>query len=307
MKGPDPSTVLIVGASGFIGRHVTARLASGGVRVYAHYHSAAPPLDTGEVLWIPGDLRQATVSRAWPPRCDHVVYLAQSPARDDLPANAPDVFDVNVAGALGAITYAVSAHARSFILASSGSVYGDRRGPARESDALRLDGRASFYAASKLAAEALIAPYARRLTVIRLRIYAPYGPGQDSRQLISDLVRRVRERRAIDLHGADGMVINPLWVGDLAEAIRRCLPLETSAVLNVGGPEPLTLREIGDCIGRITGIPPRFAVHPDQTAPVVVGDTTALRAALGWSPPTTLESGLERWLGDAADRGGSTP
>jgi nucleoside-diphosphate-sugar epimerase len=189
---------------------------------------------------------------------------------------------------------------RCFLHASTGSVCTQVRRAARESDAIDLRATRSFYVASKLAGEILLGPYEALFPVIMLRLYTVYGPGQSPDMLLPRLVRRVQEGQPIQLEGSDGLTINPVSATDVAETLCRCLALDRSATLNVAGPELLTLRQVGESIGRVVNREPLFECLPERTAPVIAGDTSALRSALGWTPPTRFEKGLRDWLARVA-------
>ena len=95
-------------------------------------------------------------------------------------------------------------------------------------------------------------------------------------------------------------IVNPIAVCEVAEVLERCLSLNESLIVNVAGPERLTLREIGEYIGFVLGVPPKFTVRPEQSAPVLVGDTSLMKEQLRWSPQVTFESGLRMWLDSPA-------
>ena len=288
--------VLIVGGAGFIGRHTARRLAEAGATVYAtHTPGRRPPWIAG-VRWLPCDLTGADPCAGWPTSCDAVISLAQARNWRTFPQTAQDVFAVNVAGLFQTLQYAQRTGIRRFVYASSGSVYTQAARPAQEGEAIDLLGPRTFYAASKLAAEVLLRPYQTLFPVAVLRIFMPYGAGQTPEMLLPSLVQRVRQGQPLKLHGEDGLVSNPVAVADVAETLARCLTLDTSATLNVGGPERLTLREVGQAIGRVVGREPAFETQPGVTAPVIVGDTTALQTTLGWTPALRVEDGLRRWL-----------
>lgn len=250
------------------------------------------PSDLAGVRWIPGDLAACEPTLDWPPQCDTVIYLAQSRNWRRFPEGAADVLDVNIHGVCRAVEYARRSGAARFVYASSGSVYAPGSGPSRETDPIDLAGARSFYAASKLAAELLLAPYAPLLSMVVLRLFVPYGPGQLQDMLIPQLLRRVKGGEPIGLDGDDGLRMNPVAVCDVAEVISRCLTLDRSVTINVAGPEVLTLREIGRQLGRILGCEPRFEQRPGQ-ATTIVGDTTTLSATLGWTPQTLFADGLQ--------------
>jgi nucleoside-diphosphate-sugar epimerase len=179
---------------------------------------------------------------------------------------------------------------------STGTVYAQTREPARESDPIPVGAPRSFYAASKLAAELLLGPYSASFGVVQLRLFMPYGPGQNERMLLPVIAGKVRDGIPIDLHGPNGLTCNPTAIGDVAEAVRRCLSVDGSHILNLAGPDVLTLRQVAEAIGSVIGRRPRFQTNPNDP-PVVVGDTTRLKAALGWQPPTRFAEGVHEWLG----------
>jgi nucleoside-diphosphate-sugar epimerase len=288
-------TILVIGAAGFIGKHLVRRLASAGHTVHAtHRPGKRPPLPG--IHWLAADLSRAEDVTGWPAYCDTVVYLAQSRHWRNFPESARDVFGVNVQGLMQAAWYAQQVQAGRFIYASTGSVYSQQRQAAVETDACDLQEPRSFYVACKLAGEVLLGPYQSLFSVVSLRLFMPYGEGQGADMLLPRLVKCVREGSPIKLHGQGGLLANPVAVTDVVETIDRCLTLEASATLNVGGPEQLSLRQIGNTIGKVIGREPVFEVQPEATAPVLVGTTTLLEQTLGWRPATRLEVGLREWL-----------
>jgi nucleoside-diphosphate-sugar epimerase len=206
------------------------------------------------------------------------------------------VFDVNVAGVFEAAEYARNAGAKTFVFASSGSVYGSGSIPLSENQPFAVPGSRAFYPAAKLAAELLLAPFAQHFNVVTLRLFVPYGAGQSADMLFPQLVRRVREGEAITLAGGDGFRANPVAVSDVTETIDRCLRIERSVTMNLAGPQVATLREIGRGIGDTLGIAPIFDLRSGAAAEDVIGDTTTLQHMLQWAPSRTIAQGLGEWL-----------
>jgi UDP-glucose 4-epimerase len=288
------NTVFVIGGAGFMGRHVVRHLTAHGLRVVAtHRPGSAPSAEPG-IEWLPADLAIADTTN-WPTRYDALVYLAQSARWRDVPAGADDVFRVNVAAVHRAAEHARIAGTRRFVHMSTGTVYAQTREPARETDPIPVGADRSFYAASKLAAELLLGPYSASFGVVQLRLFMPYGPDQNDRMLLPAIAGKVRDGVPIDLHGPNGLICSPTAIGDVAETVRRCLSLDGSHILNVAGPEVLTLRQVAEAIGGVTGRAPSFA-NKSETPPVIVGDTTRLKATLGWQPPTRFDEGVRDWL-----------
>lgn len=296
MSGRTNIKTFILGASGFVGSHLIARLAASGFKVITQRMEGESVPETPGVEWIAADLRAVDAIKDFPTDCDSVIYLAQSPEFRNFPEGAESMFDVNVAAAFRAIEYAQKAGARRFIFASSGSVYDQKETPGRESDPLVLTEQRSFYAASKLAAELLLQPYAECMSVMILRLFMPYGQGLNPSMLLPELIRRVRERLPIDLHEQNGMLINPIYIDDLTRLIEKCLTYDKSITLNVAGSEAVSLRELSSHIGDILGIAPVFNIKPGP-APVLIGDISLLKREFGFVPQTSIVEGLSLWLG----------
>jgi UDP-glucose 4-epimerase len=288
-------TAFVIGGAGFVGRHLVRHLAAHGLRVLATRRPGPAAAPVPGVEWVPSDLAAADPTAGWPRRYDAVIYLAQSARWRDFPAAADDIVRVNVCALQRAADHARQAGARRFVHMSTGTVYSQTREPAREDEPLRPDTPRSFYAATKLAAELLLGPYGSSFGVTQLRLFMPYGAGQNEKMLLPAIAAKVRAGIPVDLHGSDGLRCNPVAVGDVAEAVRRCLSLDGSQTLNVAGPEVLTLRQVAEAVGGAVGREPRFHSKPDSP-PVIVGDTGRLKAALGWQPPTRFADGVREWL-----------
>jgi UDP-glucose 4-epimerase len=294
----DMPRVLIVGGGGFIGRHAIRLLAASGYSVFATFRSGRPVPSLQGVRWLPCDLAAADPTAGWPKTVDALIFLAQSSSWRSFPGGSQDVFAVNVAGLMQAAWYAQRAEVRRFIYVSSGTVYGPESRPASEGEPIDLLNLSDFYPASKLAGEVLLRPFQSQFATIILRLFMPYGGGQSPTMLPPRLLRSVRGGWPVQLHGADGLLANPVAVADVAKTLERCLRLDLSHTLNVAGPERLTLRAICETIGTMVGRAPVFEPQAVSHVPVYVGDTTALKTVLGWAPATGLEAGLRQWMAE---------
>lgn len=244
---------------------------------------------------VPLDFSGAWDTDALPERADAVVHLAQSEHFRDFPERAEDVFRVNTESTVRLLDYARRAGARTFVLASSGGVYGSGDGEFSEEAALPLDENLGFYLGTKLCSEVLARSYAPFMDVIVLRFFFVYGPGQRQTMLIPRLVRSVAEGNPITLQGKDGIKINPTYVDDAADAVKRALDISGSHQINIGGPEALSLREIGEAIGRAVGREPVFETREDATPRHLVGDVSRMSELLG-APKVRFEEGVRRYL-----------
>ncbi len=298
--------LLVTGATGPIGRALLAQLsADDDVFVLARDPSRAPPTPA-RASAIASDLRAPLDLAALPPALDAVVHLAQEDDFRRFPDAAPQLFAVNVAAPVALVEHARRAGARRFVHASSGGLHRPSATPLAE-DAPLVDptravseGPLGGYLATKRATELLLAAYAPHLDVTALRVFFAYGPGQKPTFLLPSLVRSVRTGNPLKLAGPDGLRLNPVHADDVARVILAALgaPTRPPQVLQVAGPDVWTLRGIGELIGRLVGVEPRFEVTPAGDAPRdVVADLGLLRATYG-GPTVGLADGLARWLAD---------
>ena len=155
-----------------------------------------------------------------------------------------------------------------------------------------------FYAATKVAAEALMRPYASQYRTCVLRLFTPYGPGQRNR-IIPVLIERVRERRPITLDGEQGgLRLSVTYVDDVVATFRAAAEEGWHGTYNVAAPEPTCVREIANTIGRVIGITPVFQ-HTGRPEPSpLVADLNRLAAMCDPGKFCSLDEGVRRTLAD---------
>lgn len=269
--------ILITGANGLLGSHAVQHFSTRH-EVHALVHSA--PAET-----VPGvryhviDLAQDQVMQSLPEQVDAVIHLAQSARFRDFPDQALDVFNVNVGSTARLLDYARRSQAKTFVLASSGGVYGAGEEAFKENAAIPQHGLLGYYLASKLCAEVLAQNYASLLNLSVLRFFFIYGRGQKRSMLMPRLVDNVRSGLPITLQGRDGIRINPIHVSDAVQALEGCLQLTGSHTFNVAGSEILSMREIATAIGKAVGREPVFKVEPVE-ARNLIANIEAMRASL---------------------------
>ena len=278
--------IIVTGARGLLGSHLVDLLARDH-RVFA-LGRGAPEQAEGNVVPIVADLSRPLDAGLLPERIDSVVYLAQSRRFREFPEGAADVRQINVDQPLALIEAARQRGAGAFVYASTGSVYAASDEPLREESPL---GASGFYAASKRAAELLLEPYEALMSVAALRFFFIYGPGQKSDMLIPRLIGNVREGRPVTLQGESGLILNPIHARDAARAVAAALDLPRGGVINVAGPESLSIRELCDLAGRKLGRDPVYEVDAKASAPRLAADISRMKALLG-EPTIRFEEAL---------------
>ena len=95
-------------------------------------------------------------------------------------------------------------------------------------------------------------------TAVILRPFFIYGPGQRNDMFIARLIESVKSGKSIQLQGEEGLRVNPLYVEDAAVTIANSLDLTGSHIINLAGPDILTLKEVSGIIGQILNRDPIF-------------------------------------------------
>ncbi len=285
---------VVTGAGGLLGSHLVPALAHDW-EVHAVSRHRPAGLDGPNVVWHPLDLSRRFDPSELPERADAVVYLAQSEHFREFPERALDIFEVNTVSLLRFLDYARRSGVRSFVFASSGGVYGSADTSLNEDLPVLVEGDLGFYLGSKLCSEIVALNYAKLMNVTILRFFFVYGPGQRKTMLIPRLIESVKSARPIVLQGADGIRLNPTYVGDAASAVCRALELESGHIINVAGGEVFCLRELVELIGARIGRRPVFDVRLQEVPRHLVADTRKKRELIG-PPQVPLAEGLNLML-----------
>jgi dTDP-glucose 4,6-dehydratase len=307
--------ILVTGAGGFIGSHLTEQLVRRGerVRAFIHYNSAGRRgwLDessvAAEIEFVAGDIRDFDAVHRAVQGCSMVFHLA---ALAGIPYSyvSPQAYlRTNIDGAFNVLEAARVCGVEKLVLTSTSEIYGSAREiPMSELHPVHCQ---SPYAASKAAADQLGLSYHRSfgLPVIIGRPFNTYGPRQSLRAVIPTIVAQ--------LLSGDGEVelgnLHPqrdfTFVEDTAAGFLAAAAMDSSIgdVVHIGSGTAVSVRELADRIGRLTGR--AFKLKRDETrvrpeaseVDRLVCDNNKLRSSTGWQPLVTLEDGLRRtieWL-----------
>ncbi|MGH2901921.1 MAG: NAD-dependent epimerase/dehydratase family protein, partial [Solirubrobacteraceae bacterium] len=214
------------------------------------------------------------------------------------PDGVDDVVALNVAAAGRLADYARQAGAARFVLCSTGGVYGFRAGHVREHDAVAP---ASFYQASKYAAEVLLQPYAELLQTVVLRPFFVYGATQRG-MLVAGLAQRVLAGEPVTVDGDPGLRLNPIHVSDAARAIVAAIDAEPSpGIVNLAGDETVPLTELVRGLAAAAGVAGRITHAGDGPPGDLLGDNARMRELLGVTPRVTIDEGLRGVVDELRD------
>jgi nucleoside-diphosphate-sugar epimerase len=292
---PRP-TLIITGASGFIGSKMVRRLAN----CYdVHALCRTPPATLANlsgVTWTVMDLTRGINEKQLPDRVYGVIHLAQSEAYRNFPKDTEDMFSVNVSSTASLLDYARRVDCQRFLLASTGIVYHPfEKGMGEDAPLAPKD----YYGATKLAAETLMWPYQDIMNTLAVRLFYPFGAGQVNR-LVPQLAERVRNGEAISVGGqsGDGVRLTPTFIDDVIDVVIEGLEQGWSGPLNVASPNAVSIRELAESIGVVVGRSPVMESQGgDEPAPIIP-DLSRLESLYDMSRFRNLEDCLALALSD---------
>jgi nucleoside-diphosphate-sugar epimerase len=283
--------VLVTGASGFIGTHLCRRLHELGAEVHAVSRSRHDR-ERKELHWWQGDITDTdwvtrTVRAVRPGLIFHLASRVEG-SRDA--ALVLPTFRSNLMSTVNILLAARELGCRAVL---TGSLEEPAAGDSQEIPC-------SPYAAAKWASGG----YARmfhalyQLSVITLRVFMVYGPGQqDLRKLVPyvtlSLLRGEPPRLSSGKRPVDW-----IYVGDVVEGfIAAGLVAVPSGTFDIGSGELVSIRAVVERLVQLvnSSIQPLFGALPDrQLEQVRVADIGHSKELMQWQPATSLQSGLEK-------------
>jgi dTDP-glucose 4,6-dehydratase len=296
---------LVTGGAGFIGSNFirrllvsepTATVVNLDLLTYAGVEATVGELDQLERHeFVRGDIRDPSLVDSLMGDADVVVNFAAE-SHVDRSIATPDVFlSTNVVGAGVLLEAAMRHEVPRFVHVSTDEVYGPIDEGAVAEDA-RLN-PSSPYAASKAAADLLVAAYGRThgYQAIITRCTNNYGPYQHPEKLIPLAITRLLQGGEVPLYGDGRQQRDWLWVEDHCDAIQLLIDAGTPGeIYNIGSGTRSsnlhtaeTLRDLAGA-GSIAHVSDR----PGHDRRYAV-DSSKLRG-LGWAPTVTFEEGLAR-------------
>jgi dTDP-glucose 4,6-dehydratase len=300
--------VLITGAAGFLGSHLTDRfLAEGHSVVGMDNYLTGSPRNLAHLAGHEGfRFVEHDVSRfiAVEEPLDGVLHFASPASPIDylqLPIQTLKVGSLGTHNALGL----AKAKGARYMLASTSEVYGDPQvHPQSESYWGHVNpvGPRGVYDEAKRFAEAMTMAYHRYhgLDTRIVRIFNTYGPRMRTRdgRVVSNFVVQALKGEPLTVYGDGRQTRSFCYVDDLVDGIYRLFMSQRVEPTNIGNPDEFTVLELAEQVLRLTGsdLPLRFEPLPVDDPTRRKPDIAVAEAALGWRPRVALREGLLRTI-----------
>jgi UDP-glucuronate 4-epimerase len=310
-------TILVTGAAGFIGSHLTERLLAQGHRVvgidnfdpfYApdmKRRNLEAALPNPAFHLIEGDCaRPEDVERAFAQPIDAVVHLA---AKAGVRPSIQDPLGYTHANVIATQVLLEASKAKGvnrFIFGSSSSVYGNNETvPFSEDDA--VDRPISPYAATKRACELICHTYHHLygMGVLSLRFFTVYGPRQRPDLAIRKFATLMSKGEPIPFFGDGTTERDYTWIDDIMQGVQAAISRSRTQpgefeIINLGESRTTSLNRLVELIGEALGVQPRLQRLPLQPGDVqrTFADVSKAKRLLGYKPSTPVEAGIPRFI-----------
>lgn len=323
--------VLITGAAGFIGFHLTARLLKDGLSVVGidnlndYYdqslkHARLDKLKElttaldADFSFVKLDLNdRKSLEELFDKNHFNIIVNLAAQAGVRYSLDNPHVYaDSNLTGFLNLLECCRHNKPEHFLFASSSSVYGlNQKIPFSVSD--NTDHPISLYAATKKSNELMAHAYAHlyKFPITGLRFFTVYGPFGRPDMAYFKFTKAIIDGEPIDIYNHGIMQRDFTYIDDVAEAISRIIPKAPSVnspkgstakvpfkLYNIGNNNPVELKRFIAAIEKSTGI---FAIKnnlPMQPGDVqrTYADVDELTKSISFKPDTSIEEGIEKFV-----------
>jgi NAD dependent epimerase/dehydratase len=317
--------VLVTGADGFIGSHLTEALVAHGadVRAFVYYNSfnswgwldTVEPATVSQLDIFAGDIRDSNGVREAMKGIDVVLHLAALIAIP-FSYHSPDSYvDTNVKGTLNVVQAAKDLGTERVVVTSTSEVFGtaqyvpiDEKHPRQPQ---------SPYSATKIGADAIAESFYRSfdVPVVIARPFNTYGPRQSARAIIPTIITQL-------MSGAEEIRLGSLtptrdlnYVTDTARGFIELAECDAAVGrdVNMGSGREIAIGDLAELL--ISIIRPTATIASDEQrfrpekseVERLLADSTLMTQLTGWTPAFTLEDGLRRtveWFSDERNRSG---
>jgi NAD dependent epimerase/dehydratase len=306
--------VLVTGADGFIGSHLTEQLVRAGhdVRAFVYYNSfnswgwldSIEEAVLSQIEVVSGDIRDASGVDSATSGCSHVLHLAALIAIP-FSYNSPDAYvQTNVTGTLNVLQAARRHNIQHLVCTSTSETYGTaQRVPIDEDHPLNAQ---SPYAATKTAADQLALSFHKSfdLPVSVIRPFNTFGPRQSARAVIPTVIGQIaageREIKLGSLHPTRDFT----FVTDTARGFIELMSSDRGIgqVTNLGTGYEISIGDTVSLIAQVMGASVEVQQREERERPPnseverLVACTRKARDLIGWAPEFSGHEGLTRGL-----------
>jgi len=313
------NSVLVTGADGFIGSHLTEALVSSGlyrVKALVHYNSfnslgwlnKSKALDSKNLEVVSGDIRDHSFVSGIMAGVDNVLHLAALIAIPYSYTSPESYVQTNVLGTLNVLEAAKSHGVSRFLHTSTSETYGTARTvPISEEHPLTAQ---SPYAATKIAADKLVESFhlSFDMPVVTIRPFNTYGPRQSARAVIPTVISQIASGKKQISLGSTSPTRDFTYVTDTVSGFETVLqsPKGVGETFNLGTGFEVSIWQLVEMIGDIMKVDLDIISEESRVRPEsseverLLSDNSKVKTVFGWQPQhgglDGFRAGLEKTI-----------
>ncbi len=234
-------------------------------------------------------------------KIDIVVHIAARAGVRPSLENPLEYIRSNIEGTINILENMKNYNCKKIIFASSSSVYGNCIAE-KFSEDLKVTEPISPYAATKSACEQFLYTYSKLYDIqtVCLRFFTVYGPRQRPDLAIRKFVELIEKGEPIPVYGDGTTMRDYTYIDDIIGGIIKAIRYDKTQyeIINLGGGAPVTLNQMIETIEKVMGKKAIINRLPMQPGDVnkTVSDITKAKTLLDYSPQTTFEEGIKRFI-----------
>ncbi len=311
-------SVLVTGAGGFIGSHLTEHLVelNASVKAFVRYNSRndwgllelLPKESLDQIEVIMGNLTDADAIHHASNQVDVIFHLGSLIAIPYSYIHPSETIETNILGTLNVLMAAKKNSIEKIVHTSTSEVYGTAKYvPIDENHPLQGQ---SPYSASKIGADKIAESFYRSFEqpIAIIRPFNTYGPRQSARAVIPTIITQALTKEKVFL-GSLHPTRDYTYVKDVVEGFIKVAESSKSVgeEINIGSNFEISIRNLANKIISLTGENAEIIADPVRVRPQdseverLWCDNTKAEKLLGWSPTISLEEGLKNtmeWISD---------
>ena len=294
-------TVLLTGATGFLGSHLLEALLTKEYKVVILKRSTSNTWRIEHLIYqvTSYDIDTQPLELVFEEHhIDVVIHLATLYRKFDNGQEVADMINANVTFPTELLELGLRNGIKAFINTGTFFEYDCSQLPVKEGAKIKPF---NLYAKTKLAFEMILKTYSNQIIVNTFRLFTPYGE-KDNQKLIPMIIQKALLNKRIEL--SDGLQkMDFIYIADVVDVYLRALKKMTAGdinyrVFNIGSGVSISVREVisiieqqlGKTVDKIWGSPSSVDI------PIVLADISRALDELGWSPKINIHDGMSKTI-----------